>query len=147
MSESKLTSDKHPRLKNLGDKAGSRNFNKKGQPAPEAKKAGWLRKKKGQELARAILELSFKGAKNSELRKQMAEYYGITEAEITVEMMGLFRQAEKMIGKADTPAFKAVMERAHGAPQQQIEVTGDIIRVKFEEENGDNISPAPKDNQ
>lgn len=110
---------------NFKGKENTKPFSGKNQPDPNQKKAGWLRKKKGQELARAILELSFKGAKNSELRKQMAEYYGITEAEITVEMMGLFRQAEKMIGKADTPAFKAVMERAHGAPKQEIEQTGE----------------------
>ena len=95
-------------------------FSKDNQPSGEAKSAGKIKKKKGMELAKAVLELSFKGMKNSALKKAAAEYYGIDESEITVEMMLLFRQAEKAIQKADTFAFNAVMDRAHGKPKQEL---------------------------
>lgn len=89
------------------------------QPSPEAKRAGWLKKKKGQELAKAILELSFKGMKDSQLKKAASEYFGVNQKDLTVEMMLIFRQAEKAIQKADTNAFVAVMDRAHGKPKQE----------------------------
>lgn len=110
-------------------------FSKNYQPPPENKAAGKWRKKQGQELAKAILDLAFKGMKNSELKKAAAEYYGVDEKEITVEMMMVFRQAEKAIQKADTPAFNAVMDRAHGKPAQRTEVTG---------EDGKDLFPAPQ---
>lgn len=99
-------------------------FSKEYQPPGEAKAAGIWKKKKGQELAKAVLELAFQGMKNSELKKAAAEYYGVEEKEITVEMMLVFRQAEKAIQKADTQAFTAVMDRAHGKPAQRTELTG-----------------------
>lgn len=104
-------------------------FNSERQPTPEAKSLGWKKKRQGRELAKAVLELAFKGMKNSELKKAAAEYFSIAEHEITVEMMLLFRQAEKAIQKADTAAFRAVMERAHGLPKQDIELSGNTIEI------------------
>lgn len=89
------------------------------QPTPEQKKAGWAKKKRGQELAKAILDMAFKGQDNSQLKKQAAAYFGVKEKNITVEMMLLFRQAEKAIQKADTNAFNAVMDRTFGKPKQE----------------------------
>lgn len=100
-------------------------FSRKYQPSPEAKRLGHLKKKKGHELAQAIMDLAFKGMKNSELKKAASEYYGVPEKDITVEMMMLFRQVEKSIQKADTNAFNAVMNRAHGLPKQKQEITGE----------------------
>lgn len=94
-------------------------FTKENQPPPEAKKEGWAKKKRGQELAKAVLELAFKGMGNSELKNKAAEYFGVTPDQITVEMMMLFRQAELAIQKADTQAFNAVMDRAFGKPKQE----------------------------
>lgn len=93
-------------------------------PSPEQKKAGWAKKKRGQELAKAVLELAFKGMKDSQLKKAAAEYFNVPEEEITVETMLLFRQAEKAIQKADTYAFNSVMDRAHGKPKEKVEHTG-----------------------
>ena len=98
-------------------------FTKDTQPSGAAKSAGWKKKTKGVELAKAVLNLAFKGAKDSELKKLAAEYFAIPEDKITVEVMLLFRQAEKAIQKADTAAFKAVMERAHGLPSSSIDIT------------------------
>lgn len=97
-------------------------FTKKNQPTSEQKKAGWAKKKRAQDLAKAVLDLSFKGMKDSLLKKQAAEYFGVPEKELTVEMMLLFRQAEKAIQKADTPAFNAIMDRAFGKPKEKVEV-------------------------
>lgn len=102
-------------------------FSKKNQPSGEAKSLGWMKKKKGQELAQAIMELAFKGMKNDALKKAAAEYYGVKPEDITVEMMMVFRQAEKAIQKSDTNAFNAVMNRAHGLPKQ-VQVTADLKR-------------------
>jgi hypothetical protein len=109
--------------------ANGKKFSKDNQPLPEAKSAGKMKKKKGMELAKAVLDLTFKGMKDSALKKAAAEYYGIDESEITVEMMLLFRQAEKAIQKADTLAFNAIMDRAHGKPKQDLshDFTADAV--------------------
>lgn len=99
-------------------------FSKENQPSPESKKAGWAKKKSGQELAKAILELKFYGKTKSQIGKQAAEYFGVPEEEITIEQIMIFRQAEKAIQEGDTQAFKVVLDRAHGAPKQEIENTG-----------------------
>lgn len=106
-------------------------FGKKPQPSREAKRNGWAKKKRAQELAKAVLDLAFKGMEDSNLKSKAAEYFGVPEKKITVEMMMLFRQAEKAIQKADTPAFKAVMERAHGMPKQDISLPVNDVVIKI----------------
>jgi hypothetical protein len=105
--------------------ANGKKFSKQYQPSGQAKAAGKLAKKRGHELAQAVLQVAFKGMKNSELKKMAAEYFGVDESEITVETMLLFRQAEKAIQKADTNAFNAIMNRAFGLPKQKTELTGE----------------------
>lgn len=100
-------------------------FSAENQPSPDAKKAGWAKKLRGQELAKAVLELAFKGKANAETKKEAAEYYGIDTSEITVEMMLLFRQAEKAIDSSDTQAFNSIMDRAFGKPKEKIEAKTD----------------------
>lgn len=125
---------KPSKLDNFKDKRNSKPFTDQDQPTGAQKSAGWLRRKRGQELAAAILNLAFKGAKNSELKKAAAEYYGVPEKEITVEQMMLFRQAEKAIQKADTAAFNAIMDRTHGKPPQPIEGMESTIQILITEE-------------
>jgi hypothetical protein len=96
-------------------------FGEQKQPSSEAKKAGWARRNRGIELVKNILSLKFKGAKDSDLRKKIAQYFGVPENDITVEDMMIFRQSEKAIKNADTNAFKAIMERGFGAPKQSID--------------------------
>lgn len=117
-------------------KKDGKHFSSESQPSSEAKKAGWARKLKGQELARAVLELAFKGNVDNDLRKEAAEYYNIEPSEINVEMMLLFRQAQKAIQQSDTSAFSAIMDRAFGKPKEKIEaktdnkITLQIVRGK-----------------
>lgn len=99
-------------------------FSAENQPSPEAKKAGWLKKKRAQDLAKAMLELTITGKKNDKLKKEAAEYFGIDPSEITVEVMLLFKQAQKAIEKSDTQAFNAFMDRAFGKPKEKLEHSG-----------------------
>lgn len=104
-------------------------FSKENQPSPEAKSKGWDRKRVGKELAAQILSLKFKGANNSPLLKNIASYFGVKEKDITVEMMMMFRQAEKAISKSDTFAFNAFMDRAHGKAKMDITTNGKDINT------------------
>jgi len=97
-------------------------FTSENQPAPEQKSAGWAKKKRGAELAKLILNLPFKGAKDSKIKELAAEYFGVPQDEVTVEQVMTFRQAEKAIQKADTQAYKILFERAYGYRQQDIVV-------------------------
>jgi hypothetical protein len=99
-------------------------FTTENQPTPEAKKAGWLKKKRAQELVKAVLELGFQGKKNKSLRKEAAEYFTIDENEITFELMLLFKQTKKAIDDSDTPAFNALMDRGYGKPKEKLEHSG-----------------------
>lgn len=99
-------------------------FSKDYQPSAASKKAGWAKKRKGQELVQAILQEAFKGMKDSKLKQQAAEYFGIAQKNVTVEMMLHFRQAEKAIQKADTQAYSALLDRAFGKPKDKMELTG-----------------------
>lgn len=93
-------------------------FTKDRQPSSEARRAGWAKKRKGAELARAILEVAFKGLDNSPVKREAAEYFGIPEAEINVEMMMHFAQARKAIEQGDSHAYDALMRRACGSPKE-----------------------------
>lgn len=117
----------------IGPEDGKR-YSKSYQPTSEAKRIGWLKKKRGQELAKAILELQFKGMKDSQLKKAASEYFGIAQKDLTVEMMIIFRQAEKAIQKADTQAATFIMDRSHGKPKEKIELKTPKVGLDFIEE-------------
>jgi hypothetical protein len=127
--------------------ANGKKFTKDYQPSGEAKSAGKLAKKRGQELAKSILDLAFKGMQDSQLKKSAAEYFGIDPSEITVEMMLLFRQAEKAIQKADTNAFNAYMNRAFGMPKQQTELSGEAILSPFSDKQVTDIIKVLRENK
>lgn len=114
-------------------------FSSTNQPSTESRRLGQFKRKRGQDLARAILELGFQGMKDSALKKAASEYYNIPEEEITVEMMMLFRQTEKAIQKADTGAFNAVMDRAHGKPKEKVEMTGKDGKDLYTEKSDDEL--------
>ena len=140
MKDKQKTTDKPPKRPGKGGVIPPdppKPFSTKNQPSSEAKKAGWAKKKRAMELAKAVLDLQFKGMKNGELKKMAAEYFGVQSKDITVEMMLLFRQAEKAIQKADTHAFNAIMDRAFGKPKEKVEVDAritdlDKLPVSFE---------------
>ena len=141
--------------KNLNEKGKATQFSTKAQPTPEQKKEGWAKKKKGMELARAILALKFagKGGKRN-LKKTIAKFFNVPEEEITVEQMILLRQAEKAINSADTNAAKTFMELSGNLKQkfsieQHIEQFPDelldIILQKISENAADKNSETTND--
>lgn len=93
------------------------------QPTGKAKGEGRAKKRKGQELVQAILDMYFKGRDNQKLRKAAAEYFDVPENDIAVETMMVFKQIERAIEKGDTNAFTAIMDRAFGKPAQPTELT------------------------
>lgn len=120
-------------------------FSKDRQPPGKNKSEGKLIKKRGAELAMAVLNLTFKGLaenakgeKTSELKKMAADYFGIPQNKITVELMLHLRQAEKGIKKSDTIAYTALMNRAFGLPKQDLGFTdtdgNDIFKVGYGKE-------------
>ena len=122
-------------------------FSSENQPTSEEKRQGWAKKKRGRELIEHILNLTFKGHPKSEIRKQMAEYFGVPESQITIEQVMLFRQAEKAIQKGDTAAFNAIMD-SYTPKLARTELTGkdgedfNTIRVIYEDSH-QTTSPEP----
>lgn len=114
-------------------------FTKDNQPTPRAKKLGWMKKKRGQELVKAVLELSFKGQANTALKRKASAYFGIEEKNITVEMILVFKQAEKAIQKSDTYAFNAIMDRAFGKPKEKTEITTKDGKDLFSDKSDDEL--------
>jgi hypothetical protein len=112
------------------------------QPTGVAKSNGWLKKKTGMELAKAILNLTFNDVPISPFLKQrVAEFYSIDVDDVTVETVLHFKQIEKA-SKGDTYAYQAFMNRALGMPKQVTEEIGNraVINVNIE---GEHIDSAP----
>lgn len=103
----------------------AKQFSSENQPPPSVKSTGQLKRKRNADLAKAMLQLPFKGNLDGKLRKAISEYFGVKEKDITVEMMMTYRQIEKAIQKADTNAFNTIMDRAHGKVKQKHELTGE----------------------
>lgn len=100
-------------------------FSKENQPTPQQKREGWAKRKRGAELVKHILEQKFVGAKDGLLKKEIAQYFGCPESEITNEMAMTFRQVQKSLSKVDTQAYNSVMNRGYGMPKQQTDITSD----------------------
>lgn len=101
---------------NLGpDKGAATRFTSENQPSNELKKKGHAKRR----LLKDLLEMAFTGPKGGKLKKAAATYLGIPEEELTVEDMMHFRQIERAIGKQNTFAYMAVMDRAFGKPKGQ----------------------------
>src|SRR6188768_246613 len=65
-------------------------------PSGAAKSAGWARKRTGMELAKAILALTFNDVPIQPFLKQrVAEFYNISEEDVTVESVLHFQQIKK----------------------------------------------------
>lgn len=98
-------------------------FTSKNQPTGAAKSFGKLKKKRGVELIKTILELEAKD--NSAIKQQAADYFAIPANQITIETLLILRQVQKAIEKSDGPAFNSIMDRLYGkaAQSSQVEIT------------------------
>lgn len=116
---SEKSSEKHPRLKNLGDKAGSNDF-KNRQPSSEQKKEGWKKKKFSRTVIRELLESKFE--LTPKLRKKLEKSFGPLDDKTIGELISM-RQIEKAINNADTFATTNLLNQAFGQPKQEVDVT------------------------
>lgn len=97
------------------------------QPTSEQKRAGWLKKKRGAELVKAALELTFcKTEAGKEKRKQLSEFFGIPESKLTYELALILGQTKKAILEEDTRAATYVHERGFGKPAITVKVGPDV---------------------
>lgn len=101
-------------------------FSKDYQPSNEAKRYGHWKKKRGKQMMKALLALPFNSLVPADhkdpnsplipnpLKKQAADYLGVPEQMITVEMIMAIKQLAMAVQKNDTSAFNAVWEKAYG---------------------------------
>lgn len=95
------------------------------QPPPESKKAGWLKKKRGAELARALLAMSYIG-RSEKFNKEMMEYFGFTSLdEITNEGAIYLKQIAMAIDSGDMQAASLVIDRAYGKAKEHLNLGRD----------------------
>lgn len=121
-------------------------FTTENQPAGHLKSLGWLKKKKGRNLFRAIMQLPLDGTnfvpkKDKEgndvideqgnvvlidqlaiVRKQAANYFNMPEELVTVEMVIFMKQAARAIQLNDTNAAQFSVDQSYGRPKEHIEV-------------------------
>lgn len=110
----------------------TKQFGKPGQPqpSPEAKKAGWAKRKRNQELARTLLGMKFVGQDNSRIgklfRDKLSTYFGLTAQQIE-ELDNEAAMMLRLIGSAvedgDNDAAREIMDRAYGKPTQFIDMS------------------------
>jgi len=100
------------------------------QPSNEAKKAGWAKKKRNQELARTLLGMKFVGQDNSRIgrlfKEKLDKYFGLTPEQIEAmdnEAAVLLRLIGSAIEDGDNDAAREIMDRAYGKPSQHIDMT------------------------
>lgn len=95
-------------------------FNSDYQPHSAGRVKGWMKRRKGKELVRLILEQDYQA--NEEIRAEAARLFGVEPEEITNEAMMIFCQVHNAIVTKDTAAFANLMDRAYGKPKEDIQV-------------------------
>jgi hypothetical protein len=91
-------------------------FNSDRQPNLEGRLRGWMKRRKGKELVRLILEQDYQA--NEEIKQEAARLFGVEPEEITNEVMMIFCQIHNSINNKDTAAFANLMDRAYGKPKE-----------------------------
>jgi len=124
--------DRDPRH-NIGTHPNSiaKRFSSTNQPSNALKQLGWWKKKKGKKMLQALMQLKFEGdyvpedpndpnsIKINPIRKKAAEYFGMPEEFITVEMIMAMIQVAKAVQQNDGNAFNAVWEKAYGKTREE----------------------------
>ncbi|MBL7961464.1 hypothetical protein JNL27_14615 [bacterium] len=129
------TSNKHPKRRPAkpfkGIESSTNPFSKDRQPSPEAKSAGWLKKRTLKELL--AMELSGTDKSAALVRSFVSKYLGVKESEvgneITLEIAMHLRQIEKAIAKGDTRAYEVLNERAYGK-NISVDVNAGLVDTK-----------------
>lgn len=75
----------------------------------------------GSTVARIVLSMAYETP--ADIHAKLVEIYPDLPKKTSIEFVGALQQAYKMINEKDTNAYKALHERAYGAPKQEIEQT------------------------
>lgn len=99
------------------------------QPSSEAKKKGWAKRKRNQELARTLLGLKFVGQDSSRMgklfRDKLKTYFGLSAEEIEAldfESAIQLRLIGSAIEDGDNEAAREIMDRAYGKAVQHVDM-------------------------
>lgn len=103
-------------------------FGPDNQPSSEAKKKGWLKKKRNRELVQYLLSRPWKKSRmNKDLDESMKEFFNISDEEaeeLTYEAVMYLKQMAMAIKHGDNTAAAMLYERAFGKPVQTIDFGG-----------------------
>ena len=89
----------------------------------------------GSTVARIVLSMAYETP--SDIHANLLELYPDLPKKTSIEFVGALQQAHKMITERDTNAYKALHERAYGAPKQEIEQTVFAEKQPSEMDNGE----------
>lgn len=99
-------------------------FTSDNQPDPSKQKATKAKKRFTRQLMADLIEQKYKFGPDSAVKKQLVEAFGPKAASLTAAEIMVLKQVQKAILKADTPAFKAIMDQTIGLPKQALEHSG-----------------------
>ncbi len=91
----------------------------------DLKKLGWARKR----LLRNVLQCQVPGSNKFQLKK-LARLYDLAPGQMSIELAINLAQIEKALN-GDTPAYKALMNRAYGQPIPYVENDKKDIKVEI----------------
>jgi hypothetical protein len=95
-------------------------FTSENQPTGQAKSAGKQKKKFTREVLKEMLNMPYKFAEDSGLKKQLIAAFGKDVLDLPIgEIMSLM-QMQKAVLKGDTAAYNSVIDQALGRPAQAI---------------------------
>lgn len=95
-------------------------FSSGNQPAGELKSKGRRKKLRAQELVRAVLAVAAKSEKVKAMRAEAAEYFGMKEKDLNIEVLMIYKQIHKALEEGSTIAFREVMDRGYGKAVQRL---------------------------
>jgi hypothetical protein len=104
-------------------------FGNRPQPTTEVRREAQLegrRKRlnelKGKAALELLLEMPYKGPRDSKIRDIIIDFFGVEDAELTNGVMMDLRQVESAIKQGNTGAYNAIKNRVLGAPNQKMEI-------------------------
>lgn len=107
-------------------------FSKDYQPTGNAKSKGKKKKRFARELVTEMLQMPYKFAADSQVKKQLIQNFGNEIVEMTVGEVMTLQQMQKAIMKADTIAYSTLLDQAFGRVSQHVDLTskGETINTK-----------------
>lgn len=95
-------------------------FTKDNQPSGEKKSEGKKKRKFTRELMKEMLNMKYKFAEDSALKKQLVAAFGNDILDKPIGEVMTLMQMQKAVLKGDTAAFNSIIDQAFGRPAQAI---------------------------